>query len=121
VRSKGGNLVTLVDRKSGYLSAYPIKRRTRHQVTQAINIQPKGHQVHTLTLDNGKEFANHERIALKSSCDVYFADPYASWQRGTNENTNGLLRQYFPKGRDFSKMTVAGAVSFAPASIIYFG
>jgi IS30 family transposase len=108
VHGKGGNLVTLVDRKSGYLSAYPVQRRTRRQVTRAINIQLKGHQVHTLTLDNGKEFAGHERIALKSSCDVYFADPYASWQRGTNENTNGLLRQYFPKGSDFSKMTVAG-------------
>ena len=97
---------TQVDRKSGYLSAYPVKRRTRRQVTRAINLQLKGHQVHTLTLDNGKEFAGHERIALKSGCSVYFADPYASWQRGTNENTNGLLRQYFPKGADFSTMTV---------------
>ena len=106
VHGKGSNLVTLVDRKSGYLSAYPVKRRTRRQVTRAINLQLKGHQVHTLTLDNGKEFAGHERIALKSGCSVYFADPYASWQRGTNENTNGLLRQYFPKGADFSTMTV---------------
>lgn len=60
----------------------------------------------TLRLDNGKEFSGHERIALKSGCSVYFADPYASWQRGTNEKTNGLLRQYFPKGGDFSTMTV---------------
>ncbi|WP_338726363.1 IS30 family transposase [Shewanella baltica] len=107
VHGVGGNLVTLVDRKSGYLSAYPVKRRTRRQVTRAINLQFKGHVVHTLTLDNGKEFAGHEHIALKSGCQVYFADPYASCQRGTNENTNGLLRQYFPKGSDFSKLTVA--------------
>src|SRR3546814_2723075 len=60
----------------------------------------------TLTLDNGREFAGHERIALRSQCQVFFADPYSSWQRGTNENTNGLLRQYFPKGSDFSKLTV---------------
>jgi IS30 family transposase len=113
VHGKGGNLVTLVDRKSGYPSAYPVQRRTRRQVTRAIKIQLKGHQVHTLTLDNGKEFAGHERIALKSSCGVYFADPYASWQRGTNENTNGLLRQYFPRGSDFSKMTVAGVSKVA--------
>ena len=103
----GGNLITLVERKSGYLSAYPVKRRTRRQVTLAINLQFNGHVVHTLTLDNGKEFAGHERIANKSRCQVYFADPYSSCQRGTNENTNGLLRQYFPKGSDFSKLTVA--------------
>jgi len=106
VHGVGGNLVTLVDRKSGYLSAYPVKRRTHRQVTRASNLQLKGHVVHTLTLDNGKEFAGHERIALKSCCQVYFADPYASCQRGTNENTNGLLRQYFPKGSDFSALTV---------------
>ena len=106
VHGVGGNLVTLVDRKSGYLSAYPVKRRTRQQVTRAINLLFQGHTVHTLTLDNGREFAGHERIALKSHCQVYFADPYSSWQRGTNENTNGLLRQYFPKGSDFRKLTV---------------
>src|SRR3546814_2338118 len=66
----------------------------------------QGHAAHTLTLDNGREFAGHERIALRSQCQVFFADPYSSWQRGTNENTNGLLRQYFPKGSDFSKLTV---------------
>lgn len=106
VHGVGGNLVTLVDRKSGYLSAYPVKRRTRRQVTRAINLSFKGHVVHTLTLDNGKEFAGHEHIALKSQCQVYFADPYSSWQRGSNENTNGLLRQYFPKRSDFSKLTI---------------
>ena len=106
VHGVGGNLVTLVDRKSGYLSAYPVKRRTRRQVTRAINLMLQGHAAHTLTLDNGREFAGHERIALRSQCQVFFADPYSSWQRGSNENTNGLLRQYFTKGGDFSKLTV---------------
>ena len=66
VHGLGGNWVTLVERKSGYLSAYPVKRRTRRQVTRAINLQFDGHVVHTLTLDNGKAFAGHERIAHKS-------------------------------------------------------
>lgn len=59
----------------------------------------------TMTLDNGKEFALHERLNEKLGMDVYFARPYASWQRGLNESTNGLLRQYFPKGTDFSRIS----------------
>ncbi len=65
----------------------------------------KQHVAHTLTLDNGKEFSGHEHVAKKSQCDMYFADPYSLWQRGTNENKNGLLRRFFPKGSDFSKLT----------------
>jgi len=57
--------------------------------------------VHTITADNGSEFANHESIAKKLDTEVYFADPYSSWQRGLNENTNGLIRQYFKKGSSF--------------------
>jgi IS30 family transposase len=91
VHGVGGNLVTLADRKSGYLGAYPVKRRTRRQARRAINLLFQGHVVHTLTLDNGREFAGHEHIPRRSHCQVYFADPYSSWQRGTNENTNGLL------------------------------
>ena len=56
----------------------------------------------TLTVDNGSEFANFKDLEKKPRLTVYFADPYAAWQRGANENTNGLLRQYFPKGFDFS-------------------
>ena len=56
-------------------------------------------------LDNGKEFAEHEKLGENLGGDVYFAKPYHSWERGLNENTNGLLRQYFPKGTDFSKIT----------------
>ena len=62
-------------------------------------------KVHTITSDNGKEFANHESIAKKLKCDFYFAHVYSSWERGTNENTNGLIRQYFPKNRDFRTIT----------------
>ena len=57
-----------------------------------------------MTLDNGKEFAGHEAFATWLNLDVYFADPYAAWQRGTVENTNGLLRQFFPKGTDFREV-----------------
>ncbi|MDP0562885.1 MAG: IS30 family transposase [Candidatus Endonucleobacter sp. (ex Gigantidas childressi)] len=60
--------------------------------------------VHTITADNGKEFSCHEKISQVLSAEVYFAHPYSSWQRGLNENTNGLLRQYFPKNTGFKKV-----------------
>ena len=59
----------------------------------------------TLTVDNGKEFARFKKLEDKTGLTVYFADPYSAWQRGTNENTNGLLRQYFPKGTDFRNVS----------------
>jgi IS30 family transposase len=59
----------------------------------------------SITAGNGKEFAYHEQIAAKLACDVYFANPYCSWERGLNENTNGLIRQSFPKSTDLSKVT----------------
>jgi len=61
--------------------------------------------VHTMTADNGKEFAYHEKISKALNAKVYFAHPYSSWERGLNENTNGLLRQYFPKSTDFKLVT----------------
>ena len=61
--------------------------------------------VKTITLDNGKEFANHESLSSNLGCDVYFAKPYHSWERGLNENTNGLLRQYFPKKTKFDDIS----------------
>lgn len=61
--------------------------------------------VHTITLDNGSEFAHHARVTKASGADIYFAKPYASYQRGTNENTNGLIRRYWPKGTDFEALT----------------
>ena len=62
-------------------------------------------QVKTSTFDNGLEFAAHEQIASGLDADVYFTHPYAAWERGSNENINGLIRQYFPTGTDFNKMT----------------
>ena len=62
-------------------------------------------RVLTITFDNGKEFANHGEIAQQLQADMFFAHTYASWERGTNENTNGLIRQYLPKGTDFSSVT----------------
>jgi len=60
--------------------------------------------IHTITSDNGKEFANHKEIAKELNIDFYFAKPYHSWQRGANENLNGLVRQYFPKKSNFDKI-----------------
>lgn len=60
---------------------------------------------HTLTLDNGKEFAGHEKMAAELKADIYFAHPYSSWERGLNKNSNGLLRQYFPKGMELTDLT----------------
>jgi len=66
---------------------------------------PVQDKVHTLTSDHGKEFADHEQIAAALNLKFYFAHPYAAWERGTNENTNGLLRQYFPKKSDFQAVS----------------
>ena len=63
------------------------------------------HLIHTITADNGKGFANHEDIAQKLEINFYFCKPYHSWERGANKNTNGLIRQYIPKGTEFSDVT----------------
>jgi len=84
-----------------------VKRKTAESVSNAIIhlLKPLSHHVKTLTSDNGKEFADHKAIAQALNADFYFAHPYASWERGLNENTNGLIRQYFPKNRDFTTIT----------------
>jgi len=65
-------------------------------------LKPYKSKVKTLTFDNGTEFTHHEKIAKALSAKTYFANPYSSWERGTNENTNGLIRQFFPKGISFT-------------------
>ena len=100
-------IVSLTERKSGLALIYKVDRRTKENTEDAIKrlLSSISGQVHTITSDNGKEFANHEKIAKRFKCDFYFAHPYSSWERGTNKNTNGLIRQYFTKDRDFRTIT----------------
>ncbi len=102
-----GALVTLVDRKSKLTLIGKVDHYTAEAVEKTIvylmDLLPMRN--YTLTVDNGKEFANHESIAETLRIRVYFADPYSSWQRGLNENTNGLIRQYVPKGSDVRTLT----------------
>lgn len=102
-----GALVTLVDRKSKMTLIGKVKRYTSEAVDQAITrlFKPVTNHVHTLTVDNGKEFACHQSVAKKLKMKVYFADPYSAWQRGLNENTNGLIRQYVPRGSDLKNLS----------------
>ena len=102
-------IVTLVERKSGYAVISHVIQKTSDLVSKAIitSLGPLALCVKTVTYDNGKEFADHAVVdkALKST--AYFADPYSSWQRGSNENFNGLLRQYIPKKRPLSTVTAS--------------
>lgn len=100
-------IVTLVERKSRLVFLRKVRQRTAEAVEDAIThlLKPWIFDVHTITADNGKEFANHERIAEKLNIDFYFAHPNAAWERGSNENANGLLRQYFPKKQSFDNIT----------------
>jgi IS30 family transposase len=99
-----GALATHVERKSRYLIASKLadKKAATMNAKSVMSFQtlPKSMR-QTLTVDNGKEFSLFKELEAKTGLTVYFADPYAAWQRGTNENTNGLLRFYFPKGTDF--------------------
>ena len=104
-KGKKGAIVTLVDRKSRYLRMGMVTRRTKEIVANKIISLLSGLPVHTITCDNGKEFADHEKIATELQTDVYFAHPYSSWERGTNENTNGLIRQYIPKNTHFQNIS----------------
>ena len=100
-------IVTLVERKSRYTVMKKVDRKTAEKVKAATvdKLGPIKKAVCTITSDNGTEFAEHEAIAKALGADFYFAHPYHAWERGTNENTNGLIRQYFPKGMDFSNIT----------------
>jgi len=100
-------IVSLVERKSMFTLLKKVPRKTSPLVTDAAVklLGPIKEAVHTITSDNGTEFAGHKTIAEKLNADFYFAHPYRAWERGTNENTNGLVRQYFPKGKDFTSIT----------------
>jgi len=103
-----GGMVTLTERKNGFLLAMPIANRKSETVNRAIvhaYAQIPQHLRRTLTLDNGLEFAGFKTLEKLLGFTVYFAAPYSPWQRGSNENTNGLLRQYFPKGTVLTNLT----------------
>lgn len=102
-----GALVTLVDRKSKLTLLGKVDRSTAEAVEQTIItlMERLPRRSYTLTVDNGQEFSSHESIARRLEINVFFADPYRAWQRGLNENTNGLIRQYVPKCSDIRTLT----------------
>jgi transposase, IS30 family len=102
-----GAIVSLVDRKTKYVFLRLIQSTKADITTKAIidALKPIKEHVYTITTDNGKEFADHATVAKVLDLQYFFANPYHSWERGLNENTNGLVRQYFPKGTDFTKLT----------------
>jgi len=97
-----GFLVTLVERKTKTTLIGKVMRKTSEEVTREIINMAAGMYglIKTITYDNGREFSGHQKINDTLGCESYFAKPYHSWERGLNENTNGLIRQYFPKGTD---------------------
>ncbi len=98
-------IVSLVERKSKLTRLARVTHNTAELVAQAMTVQLAPLQVKTITSDHGREFAKHQSIAQQLKADFYFAHPYSSWERGLNENTNGLVRQYFPKKHDFVTIT----------------
>ena len=102
---------TLVERWSRYVMLFSLPdgntaEAVRNALTETVQRLPD-HLWQSLTWDQGKEMAQHAQFSIDTGVDVYFCDPKSPWQRCTNENTNGLLRQYFPKGTDMSKLTQA--------------
>lgn len=106
--SRNSNIATLVERRSRYVILVRVQNRETATVVNALAQQvqrlPAGLMA-TLTWDQGKEMAAHKLFTVATNVQVYFCDPHSPWQRGSNENTNGLLRQYFPKGTDLSGFT----------------
>jgi len=104
-RGHVGGLLSLVERKSGFTLLARVSNRRAATVRAAAEAElaalPDTLR-RTITFDNGKEFAEHEQLSAATGLNVFFAHAYAAWERGTNENTNGLVRQYVPKGTDFT-------------------
>ena len=98
-------IATLVERQTRYVMLVKVKDKSTATVIKGLKRQAKKlpkELYKSLTWDRGHELAEHKRFTVKTNVDVYFCDPQSPWQRGSNENTNGLLRQYFPKGTDLS-------------------
>ena len=100
-------IVTLVERKTGYLMIGKLQARTKDEANRRVLqlINRCSHRFETITADNGTEFHGYEDIERMTDVKFYFAQPYHSWERGTNENTNGLIRQYLPKGMSMEGLT----------------
>ena len=111
-------IVTLLERKSRFFLIQKVDSKSAQDVAEAtINLlKPYKDHVHTITADNGREFANHEAISEALETEFYFAHPYSSWERGANENANGLLRQYVRKGSNIRELG-DDVISFAMARI----
>ena len=104
---KKGAIITIVDRRSMYLKmSIPSSKKADETAKKMIRIlKPFKNKIHTITTDNGFEFSEHKQVSKSLKCDYYFCHPYSSWERGLNENINGLIRQYIPKGSSFDKLT----------------
>ena len=104
-----GAIVTMDDRKTKLRLAYPLPGKKAEFVKDAMIklLNPIKQWVKTITYDNGKEFSLHKKVSKKLDCDSFFAKPYHSWERGQNENANGLLRQYFPKSMELINIPVS--------------
>ena len=102
-----GVIITVNDRKTMTVFIAKVPSKNAKIVADAMikELKPFAPYLHTLTLDNGKEFADHKRIAQELGIDIYFAHPYSSYERGLNENSNGLIRQYLPKGTSFENIS----------------
>jgi len=105
-KNSKGYLVTAVERKSKFVLVKRVPDRQSDVVAKTVVqlLRPYIENVLTITSDNGKEFSQHMKISKRLKADLYFAHPYHAWERGLNENTNGLLRQYFPKNMEFQKI-----------------
>ena len=105
--SKNSQIATLVERQTRYVMLVKVNSQDTETVIKALSQQARKlprELYKSLTWDRGKEMADHKRFSLDTHIQVYFCDPRSPWQRGSNENTNGLLRQYFPKGMDLSNV-----------------
>ena len=109
-KSQKFSFVTLAERRNGFALVRKVKTRHSQGVAKAIGaaLKPLKRLVRNSTFDNGLGFAQHARVAAVTGGKIYFADPYSSWQRGTNENWNGLLRQYIPEKSCFARVTELG-------------
>lgn len=108
-----GYLITLVDRKSRMLYMSIVRTRNCKETNEGILRALKGAEVRSISLDNGSEFAEYREVERTLNIPIYFADPHAPWQRGTNENMNDVVRFYYPKGTDFRQISEEAAAMVA--------